>query len=422
MAAVMVLGNGGREHALAWKLARSPAVDRVYCVPGNPGTAREPDCENLPLSPLDAAGVVAAAHALGVALVVIGPEAPLVSGVSNALRLAGFPVFGPDARAARLEGSKAFAKSFMERHGIPTAAYGRFTEADPAERYLSAQPLPIVIKADGLASGKGVVVAQTRPEALDALHRFLEWGPVVIEEFLEGEEASHIAIVSDGQVLSLEGSQDHKRLGDEDRGPNTGGMGAYSPTPVLDAAMSERVRREIMLPATRGLIADRLPYRGFLYAGIMITAQGPRVLEFNCRLGDPETQPLLMRLHSDLYALLLQAARGDALPPALDWDARPALCVVLAAPGYPDHPLKGARIQGLPAPEALPEHQKIFHAGTRESGGQLYTDGGRVLGITVLGSSISAAQAEAYALARQISWPGLQFRQDIGWRARPGQC
>ncbi len=422
MAAVMVLGNGGREHAIAWKLARSAAVDRVYCIPGNPGTAREPGCENLPLSPLDAAGVVTAAHTLGVDLVVIGPEAPLVSGVSNALRLAGFPVFGPDAAAARLEGSKAFAKSFMERHGIPTAAYGRFTEAGPAERYLSSQPIPVVIKADGLASGKGVVVAQTRREALEALHRFLEWGPIVIEEFLEGEEASHIAIVSDGQVLSLAGSQDHKRLEDGDRGPNTGGMGAYSPTPVLDAAMSERVGREIMLPATRGLMADGLSYRGFLYAGLMITEQGPRVLEFNCRLGDPETQPLMMRLRSDLYAVLLQAARGDALPPSLDWDTRTALCVVLATPGYPDHPLIGARIQGVPRPEELPEHQKIFHAATRASGGHLYTAGGRVLGITVLGSSVSAAQSEAYALARRISWPGLHFRRDIGWRARPGRC
>ncbi len=361
--------------------------------------------------------MVAAAHAEGVSLVVLGPEAPLVAGVSDALRRSGLAVFGPNAAAARLEGSKAFAKEFMERHGIPTAAYGRFTEIKAAHAFLARQPLPIVIKADGLAAGKGVVIAESQEEAEEALTRFLAWGPVVIEEFLRGEEGSFIAIIADGQVLPLAGSQDHKRLADGDQGPNTGGMGAYSPTPILDIAMSERVRREVMLPMARALQAEGLPYRGFLYAGLMITESGPKVLEFNCRLGDPETQPLLMRLDSDLFLTLLAAARGDALPPELQWKKELALCVVLAAPGYPDAPQLGQTIRGLER-SLDGATAKVFHAGTRVQDGALVTAGGRVLGVTVLAPSISAAQAQAYALAQQIHWPGMQLRHDIGWRAR----
>jgi phosphoribosylamine--glycine ligase len=413
-AKVMVLGGGGREHAIAWKLAQSAVVAKVYCVPGNPGTAAEAKVHNLALKATDAGQVVAAAHALDIALVVIGPEAPLVAGVGDALRRAGIPVFGPNAAGAMLEGSKAHAKTFMERHGLPTARYGRFTDADAALGYLRDHPLPMVVKADGLAAGKGVVVAFERTEAEAAARQFLQWGPIIIEEFLEGEEASFIAIVADGQVLPLAGSQDHKRLRDGDRGPNTGGMGAYSPTPILDTAMSERVLREVMRPAAEGLMTDRTPYCGFLYAGLMIGPAGPKVLEFNCRLGDPETQPLMMRLRSDLYTLLLTAARGDPLPKALDWDSRAALCIVLATAGYPDHPRLGDPILGLNKTQG--DTVKIFHAGTTTEHDTVITAGGRVLGVTALGESLSIAQQRAYAAVADIRWPGLQYRQDIGYR------
>ena len=413
-AKVMILGGGGREHAIAWKLAQSAEVAEVYCVPGNPGTAAEAKVHNLALTPTNADQVVAAAHALGVALVVVGPEAPLVAGVGDALRRAGIPVFGPNAAGAMLEGSKAHAKDFMKRHGIPTARYGHFTERGPALDYLRAHPLPVVIKADGLAAGKGVVVAVEHAEAEAAVHRFLQWGPIVIEEFLEGEEASFIAIVADGQVLPLAGSQDHKRLLDGDQGPNTGGMGAYSPTPNLDTATSERVLREVMRPAAQGLMADRTPYRGFLYAGLMIGPAGVKVLEFNCRLGDPETQPLMMRLRSDLYTLLLTAARGDPLPKTLGWDSRTALCVVLATAGYPEHPRADDPILGLSA--AHGDAVKIFHAGTATRDDTIITAGGRVLGVTALGDSLAIAQQRAYAAVADIHWPGLQHRRDIGHR------
>ena len=416
MSKVMVLGSGGREHAIAWKLAQSPAIEEVLCVPGNPGTAQEDKCRNLPLSPLDSSTLISAAHAERIALVVIGPEAPLVTGVSDALRRSGISVFGPNAAAARLEGSKAFAKEFMERHGIPTAAYGRFTSLEAGRQFLQSCALPIVVKADGLASGKGVVIAATRAEAEEALARFLAWGPVLLEEFLEGEEASFIAILSEGQVLPLAGSQDHKRLSDGDQGPNTGGMGAYSPAPILDTAMNERVRREVMQPMARALQAEGLSFRGFLYAGLMITRDGPKVLEFNCRLGDPETQPLLLRLRSDLYPVLRAAALADPLPTTLDWDPRTALCVVLAAPGYPEAVRSGSPILGLPVHEA--EHTKIFHAGTTARDGGIITAGGRVLGVTALGASVAHAQQRAYDLAAGIHWPGQQLRKDIGWRAR----
>jgi len=412
---VLIVGQGGREHALAWKLAQSPQVEQVFCAPGNPGTAHEPKVQNLPLASDDHAGLVQAVHRLAVSLVVVGPEAPLVAGVADVLRRTGVAVFGPGAEGARLEGSKLHAKAFMARHGLPTAAYGRFTDLNAARSFLREQGLPIVVKADGLASGKGVVVATSPSEAEQAAEKFLRQGPVLIESFLEGEEASYIAIVADGQVLGLAGSQDHKRLLDGDRGPNTGGMGAYSPTPVLDTHMAERVRREILLPAARGLMAEGISYRGFLYAGLMIGADGPRVLEFNCRLGDPETQPLMLRLRSDLYPVLLAAARGEPLPAELVWDSRTALCVVLAASGYPEAPRVGDPIH---LPSTLPADSEIFHAGTRERDGQLYTQGGRVLGVTVLGTDVAAAQRQAYDIVQQIAWPGMQFRHDIGWRAR----
>lgn len=412
MAQVLVLGGGGREHAIAWKLAQSAEVETVYCAPGNPGTAAEEKLINLPLNPNHPEAVVAAAHALDVQLVVIGPEAPLVAGVADALRRAGIPVFGPNQAGAMLEGSKAHAKAFMLRHGLPTARYERFTDTPEALAYLRAHPLPVVVKADGLAAGKGVVVASSLAEAEAAAEQFLQWGPIIIEEFLEGEEASFIAIIVDGQVLPLAGSQDHKRLLDQDQGPNTGGMGAYSPAPVLDMAMSERVLREIMQPAAQGLLRDATPYCGFLYAGLMIGRDGPKLLEFNCRLGDPETQPLMMRLRSDLYTVLLDAARGEPLPAALDWDNRTALCVVMAAEGYPDCPQTGERISGLE--QSFPDTVKVFHAGTRSRDGHIVSAGGRVLGVTALGESLAIAQQRAYGAVGQIHWAGVQFRRDIG--------
>lgn len=411
-AKVLVLGGGGREHAIAWKLAQSEQVETVYCAPGNPGTASEEKLFNLKLNPNNPQAVVAEAHALDIQLVVIGPEAPLVAGVGDALRRAGIPVFGPDQAGAMLEGSKAHAKAFMMRHGLPTARYERFTDTDRALEYLHGHPLPVVVKADGLAAGKGVVVASSIQEAETAVRQFLQWGPIIIEEFLEGEEASFIAIIVDGQVLPLAGSQDHKRLLDDDRGPNTGGMGAYSPAPVLDTAMSERVLREIMRPAAQGLMADGTPYCGFLYAGLMIGRDGPKLLEFNCRLGDPETQPLMMRLRSDLYMVLLLAALGERLPPELDWDEHSALCVVMAAEGYPEHPRTGDAIAGLGTAET--DTVKVFHAGTNSVDGHVATAGGRVLGVTALGDSLAIAQHRAYAVVAKIHWSGVQLRQDIG--------
>ncbi|TQN51210.1 phosphoribosylamine--glycine ligase [Acidithiobacillus thiooxidans] len=411
-AKVLVLGGGGREHAIAWKLAQSEQVETVYCAPGNPGTAGEEKLFNLKLNPNNPQAVVAEAHVLDIQLVVIGPEAPLVAGVGDALRRAGIPVFGPDQAGAMLEGSKAHAKAFMMRHGLPTARYERFTDTAHALEYLHGHPLPVVVKADGLAAGKGVVVASTMQEAETAARQFLQWGPIIIEEFLEGEEASFIAIIVEGQVLPLAGSQDHKRLLDDDRGPNTGGMGAYSPAPVLDMAMSERVLREIMRPAAQGLMADGTPYCGFLYAGLIIGRDGPKLLEFNCRLGDPETQPLMMRLRSDLYAVLLLAALGERLPPELEWDERSALCVVMAAEGYPEHPRTGDAIAGLTAAET--DTVKVFHAGTKSVDGHVATAGGRVLGVTALGDSLAIAQHRAYAVVAKIHWSGVQFRRDIG--------
>ena len=419
---VLVIGGGGREHALAWKFAQSPRVTEVLVAPGNAGTATEPRCRNVAVSAMDIPGLVALARAEGVALTVVGPEGPLVAGVVDAFADAGLACFGPRRLAARLEGSKQFSKEFLTRHGIPTARYAAFTKAtfDPA--MIRAQRPPIVVKADGLASGKGVIIAGSADEAIRAAEgmfagSFGDAGRVVVvEEFLEGEEASFI-VMADGQhVLPLATSQDHKRLRDGDEGPNTGGMGAYSPAPVVTPALHERVMREVIAPTLSGLAAEGMPYTGFLYAGLMIAADGtPNVLEFNCRFGDPETQPVLSRLTSDLVTLCEAALAGRLDEVRADWDPRSALGVVLAAGGYPDDPRTGDAIAGLEAAAALPG--KIFHAATRLEGGRIVTAGGRVLCAVGLGDGVAAAQRAAYALADRVEWNGMQYRRDIGWRA-----
>ncbi len=419
---VLVIGGGGREHALAWKFAQSPRVTEVLVAPGNAGTAAEPGCRNVAVSAMDIPGLVALARAESVALTVVGPEGPLVAGVVDAFADAGLACFGPRRLAARLEGSKQFSKEFLTRHGIPTARYAAFTKAtfDPA--MIRAQRPPIVVKADGLASGKGVIIAGSADEAIHAAEgmfagSFGDAGRVVVvEEFLEGEEASFI-VMADGQhVLPLATSQDHKRLSDGDEGPNTGGMGAYSPAPVVTPALHERVMREVIAPTLSGLAAEGMPYTGFLYAGLMIAADGtPNVLEFNCRFGDPETQPVLSRLTSDLVTLCEAALAGRLDEVRADWDPRSALGVVLAAGGYPDDPRTGDAIAGLEAAAALPG--KIFHAATRLEGGRIVTAGGRVLCAVGLGDGVAAAQRAAYALADRVEWNGMQYRRDIGWRA-----
>ena len=419
---VLVIGGGGREHALAWKFAQSPRVTEVLVAPGNAGTAAEPGCRNVAVSAMDIPGLVALARAESVALTVVGPEGPLVAGVVDAFADAGLACFGPRRLAARLEGSKQFSKEFLTRHGIPTARYAAFTKAtfDPA--MIRAQRPPIVVKADGLASGKGVIIAGSADEAIRAAEgmfagSFGDAGRVVVvEEFLEGEEASFI-VMADGQhVLPLATSQDHKRLRDGDEGPNTGGMGAYSPAPVVTPALHERVMREVIAPTLSGLAAEGMPYTGFLYAGLMIAADGtPNVLEFNCRFGDPETQPVLSRLTSDLVTLCEAALAGRLDEVRADWDPRSALGVVLAAGGYPDDPRTGDAIAGLEAAAALPG--KIFHAATRLEGGRIVTAGGRVLCAVGLGDGVAAAQRAAYALADRVEWNGMQYRRDIGWRA-----
>ena len=419
---VLVIGGGGREHALAWKFAQSPRVTEVLVAPGNAGTATEPGCRNVAVSAMDIPGLVALARAEGVALTVVGPEGPLVAGVVDAFADAGLACFGPRRLAARLEGSKQFSKEFLTRHGIPTARYAAFTKAtfDPA--MIRAQRPPIVVKADGLASGKGVIIAGSADEAIRAAEgmfagSFGDAGRVVVvEEFLEGEEASFI-VMADGQhVLPLATSQDHKRLRDGDEGPNTGGMGAYSPAPVVTPALHERVMREVIAPTLSGLAAEGMPYTGFLYAGLMIAADGtPNVLEFNCRFGDPETQPVLSRLTSDLVTLCEAALAGRLDEVRADWDPRSALGVVLAAGGYPDDPRTGDAIAGLEAAAALPG--KVFHAATRLEGGRIVTAGGRVLCAVGLGDGVAAAQRAAYALADRVEWNGMQYRRDIGWRA-----
>ncbi len=419
---VLIVGGGGREHALAWKCALSPRVSEVLVAPGNAGTAAEPRVRNVEVGAEDVAGLVRLATAERVALTIIGPEAPLVAGVVDAFAGAGLRCFGPTRAAARLEGSKAFAKEFLRRHGIPTARSRTFTRASFDAAWLRAQNAPLVVKASGLAAGKGVVIAASTDEALASIEAMFagQFGgaghEVVVEEFLQGEEASFIVMADGAHVLPLATSQDHKRRDDGDRGPNTGGMGAYSPAPVVSAALHARIMREVIGPAVAGLAADGSPYSGFLYAGVMIASDGtPNVLEFNCRLGDPETQPIMMRLESDLTALCEAALERRLEREHARWDARAALGVVMAAQGYPESARKGDVIEGLEAAARLPG--KIFHAGTRLEAGRVVTNGGRVLCAVGLGNDVAAAQRQAYALADTVRWPGVQYRHDIGFRA-----
>lgn len=419
---VLVVGGGGREHALAWKLAASARVSEVLVAPGNAGTALEPGCRNVAVEADDIPGLLRLAQAEDVGLTVIGPEAPLVAGIVDAFKAAGLRCFGPSRDSARLEASKAFTKAFLERHGIPTARYARFTREDFDPGWVRTQRSPMVVKADGLASGKGVIIAASADEAIAAAEGMFTGAfgsageTVVIEEFLEGEEASFIVMVDGEHILPLATSQDHKRLLDADLGPNTGGMGAYSPAPVVDAAAHERIMREVIVPTVEGLAAEGTPYTGFLYAGLMIAPDGtPNVLEFNCRFGDPETQPVLARLESDLVDLCEAALDGRLDRVEVDWDPRAAVGVVIAAGGYPDAPRKGARIAGLDQAAALPG--KVFHAGTRLVEGEVTCSGGRVLCAVGLGLSVAAAQREAYALVDVICFEGMQYRKDIGWRA-----
>ena len=424
---ILVIGGGGREHALAWKLSQSPRTTKVYVAPGNGGTALSPRYENLPIT--DVVALREWAQTNKVALTVVGPEAPLAAGVVDEFRAHGLRIFGPTRVAAQLESSKAFSKDFMKRHGIPTAAYDTFTDAAAAHAYVERLGAPIVIKADGLAAGKGVVVATSLQEAHDAVDFMLvdnkygvahnEGGArVVIEEFLEGEEASFIVLCDGKNVVALATSQDHKRLKDGDQGPNTGGMGAYSPAPVVTADVHARAMREVILPTVRGMEKDGIPYTGFLYAGLMIDAQGhPKTLEFNCRMGDPETQPILMRLKSDLVEVLGAAVDGRLDQVDLQWDRRTALGVVMAAHGYPDSPRKGDAITGLPQDE---DDAMVFHAGTQLEGGVLRTSGGRVLCVTALADNVKQAQQRVYDMARGIYFDGAQYRRDIGYRAVKG--
>jgi phosphoribosylamine--glycine ligase len=417
---VLVVGGGGREHALAWRLAESPRVQVVYVAPGNGGTARDRRLHNVPYKSNEA--LVEFARSEGVAFTVVGPEAPLASGVVDAFRAAGLRIFGPTRAAAQLESSKDFAKSFMQRHGIPTAQYRTFTDATAARAYVAQRGAPIVVKADGLAAGKGVVVAQTVDEALAAIDMMLldnrlgaSGARVVVEDFLEGEEASFI-VMSDGRnALALATSQDHKRLLDGDRGPNTGGMGAYSPAPVVTPTLHAKVMREIILPTINGMAADGIQYTGFLYAGLMISPGGDaKTLEFNCRMGDPETQPIMMRLKSDFTQLLEAAIDGRLDRVEAEWDRRTALGVVVAAHGYPDAPRKGDAITRLPADTG---DCVTFHAGTALEDGRLVVTGGRVLCVTALGDTVRAAQKLAYQAVDQVAFDGAQFRRDIGHRA-----
>ena len=421
---ILVVGGGGREHALAWKIAQSPRVARVYVAPGNAGTARDDALVNVPIT--DIGELVAFARKSEIALTVVGPEAPLAAGIVDAFREADLAIFGPTRAAAQLESSKDFAKAFMQRHGLPTAGYRTFTDAQEAHAYVAQRGAPIVIKADGLAAGKGVVVAQTKAEADAAVDAMLvdnamgaAGARVVIEDFLEGEEASFIVMVDGRHVLPLASSQDHKRLQDGDRGPNTGGMGAYSPAPIVTPALHARIMREIIMPAVNGMAADGTPYTGFLYAGVMIDGAGhPKVLEFNCRMGDPETQPIMTRLKSDLVDLVQHAVDGTLDTIEAEWDRRVALGVVLAAAGYPDAPRKGAAIGGLDRVngEAHPDVY-VFHAGTAPQDGRVVVSGGRVLCVTALGDSVRQAQRAAYAAVSAIHFDGMQYRTDIGHRA-----
>jgi len=419
---VLVIGSGGREHALAWKIAQSARVKEIHVAPGNAGTALEPGVRNVEIAADDVQGLLRHALAEKIDLTIVGPEGPLVLGVVDAFTAAGLRCYGPSRNAAQLEGSKAFTKEFLQRHGIPTAAYSAFTRGNFDPSWVRAQRVPLVVKADGLAAGKGVVICATTEEAIETTQamfdgRFGKAGDkVVIEEFLAGEEASFIAMVDGTHVLPLATSQDHKRLRDADEGPNTGGMGAYSPAPVVTAEVHNRVMREVMWPTVKALAAEGTPYVGFLYAGLMIAADGaPSVIEFNCRFGDPETQPLLARMRSDLTVLCEAALDGRLAGAEVEWDPRAAVGVVLAAHGYPDDVRKGDVIRGLDTAAGLPG--KVFHAGTALNDGRVVTSGGRVLCAVGLGDTVAAAQQQAYALAAAIHYDGMQYRRDIGYRA-----
>ena len=420
---ILVIGNGGREHALAWKAAQSPLADTVFVAPGNAGTALEPALQNVAISPTDISALLAFARDEQIDLTIVGPEAPLVIGVVDAFRAAGLKIFGPTQAAAQLEGSKAFTKDFLARHKIPTGEYQNFTEVEPALAYVRQKGAPIVIKADGLAAGKGVIVAMTLQEAEDAIQDMLAGNAfgdaghrIVVEEFLDGEEASFIVMVDGENVLPMATSQDHKRVGDGDTGPNTGGMGAYSPAPVVTDEIHQRVMDEVIWPTVRGMAGEGNVYTGFLYAGLMIDKSGqPKVIEFNCRFGDPETQPIMLRLQSDLVDLCLAAVDGKLDEKDSVWDPRPSLGVVLAAGGYPGDYVNGEQIHGLPLEEVA--DGKVFHAGTTLQDDLVVTNGGRVLCVTALGADVAAAQKRAYELAQPISWKGCFCRKDIGYRA-----
>jgi phosphoribosylamine--glycine ligase len=417
---LLVVGSGGREHALAWRLAQSPRVSRVYVAPGNAGTAHEDGLFNVDLTAIP--DLVKFAAREGIEATVVGPEGPLAAGIVDAFQAAGLRIFGPTQAAAQLESSKDFAKRFMQRHGIPTARSATFTDAGAAHAHVDREGAPIVVKADGLAAGKGVVVAASAAEAHQAVDAMLAGNKlgdaghrVVIEEFMDGEEASFIVMVDGRNVLALASTQDHKRIFDGDTGPNTGGMGAYSPAPVVTPEVHSRAMREIILPTVKGMAADGIPYTGFLYAGLMIDAAGtPRVVEFNCRLGDPETQPIFLRLKSDFFDIVDKAIQGRLDEAEAEWDRRAALGVVLAAAGYPDAPRKGDEIQGLPRNE---DDFHVFHAGTAERDGKVVTHGGRVLCVTALGDKVKIAAQRAYDVAEKIRFEGMQYRHDIGHRA-----
>ncbi|UCB29716.1 phosphoribosylamine--glycine ligase [Duffyella gerundensis] len=420
---ILVIGNGGREHALAWKAAQSPLATTVYVAPGNAGTALELALQNVDISPTDIHGLLRFAQSENIDLTIVGPEAPLVIGVVDAFRTAGLKIFGPTQAAAQLEGSKAFTKDFLARHHIPSAEYQNFTAVEPALAYLREKGAPIVIKADGLAAGKGVIVAMTLEEAEAAVEDMLAGNAfgnaghrIVIEEFLTGEEASFIVMVDGENVLPMATSQDHKRVGDGDTGPNTGGMGAYSPAPVVTDEIHQRVMDQVIWPTVRGMAAEGNVYTGFLYAGLMIDDEGqPKVIEFNCRFGDPETQPIMLRMQSDLVELCLAGCEGTLDQQDSQWDPRPALGIVLAAGGYPGDYQTGLQIHGLPLEQ--PDDRKVFHAGTKMQGDMVVTNGGRVLCVTALGDDVADAQQRARELVKDISWTGSFSRSDIGWRA-----
>ena len=421
---VLVIGNGGREHALAWRAAKSPLADKVFVAPGNPGTAKEDKMENVNICVSDIQGLVDFAKKEQIGLTIVGPEAPLVDGVVDAFEKEGLKIFGPSKAGAQLEGSKSFTKDFLKRHNIPTAAYQVFTKTDEAVAYIEKMGAPIVIKADGLAAGKGVVVAMTLQEAIDAVHNMLDdhqfgdaSASVVVEEFMEGEEASFIVMSDTINALPMATSQDHKRVGDGDTGPNTGGMGAYSPAPVVTDEVYKKVMDRIINPTLKGMADDGIPYRGFLYAGLMIDKNGdPRVVEFNCRFGDPETQPIMLRMQSDLVELCLKACENGGLKGVdIKYDPRPAIGIVLAAHNYPASPRKGDKITGL---DIKPnDTSKVFQAGTKQVGDDIVTNGGRVLCVTALGDDVAAAREKAYAHINNIHFDGMFYRKDIAWRA-----